>query len=142
MRREAASCEAITLASFLATLLAPLVTGTLIELCGGDDEPINGVSALIGALLEMPGTLAAVWITLYVSANVARNAGWRSFLLIATTAIAGGCVALFRLDAVHHLDVTQHRTGVGVFLVAGAITGWAYEGLISFWDSLLKELAE
>jgi hypothetical protein len=49
--------EAIMLASFLATLLAPFVTGVLINAQSVVGEPIDGISALIGAIIEMPGTL-------------------------------------------------------------------------------------
>jgi hypothetical protein len=135
--------EAIVLASFLATLLAPFVTGVLINVRSGVGEPINGISALIGAMLEMPGTLALVWIGLFVSGRLIPSTRWPAILfLIVTTAVIGGCVALFRLDAIGRLNEWQGRATLGVFMFAGALTGAAYAWLIWFWDGLLRALSE
>jgi hypothetical protein len=135
--------EAIMLASFFATLLAPFVTGVLINAQSVVGEPINGISALFGALLEMPGTLALVWIGLFVSGRLTAGTRWPSILsLIAATAVIGGCVALFRLDAIDRLNEWQGWAALGVFLFAGALTGAAYAWLICFWDRLLRALSE
>ena len=135
--------EAIMLASFFATLLAPFVTGVLINAQSVVGEPINGISALVGALLEMPGTLALVWIGLFVAGRLTAGARWPSILfLIVATAVIGGCVALFRLDAIDRLNEWQGWAALGVFLFAGALTGAGYAWLIRFWDRLLRALSE
>ena len=135
--------EAIMLASFLATLLAPFVTGVLINAQSVVGEPINGISALVGAMIEMPGTLALVWIGLFVSGRPTAGTRWPPVLfLIVATAVIGGCVALFRLDAKDRLNEWQGWAALGVFLFAGALTGAAYAWLIRFWDRLLRALSE
>jgi hypothetical protein len=54
----------------------------------------------------------------------------------------GGCVVLFRLDAIDRLNEWQGWAALGVFLFAGALTGAAYAWLIYFWDRLLRALSE
>ena len=135
--------EAIFLASFMATLLAPFMTGLLIEMLGSATELINGISALVGALLELPGTLALVWISFYVLGRLAHGVNWRCALfLMASAAAVGGCVALFRLDVIDHLNTRQGQIVLDVFLMAGALTGAAYVWLMWFCDRLLKALSE
>jgi hypothetical protein len=135
--------EAIMLASFLATLLAPFVAGVLINARSVVGEPINGISALVGATLEMPGTLALVWIGLFVAGRLAASTRWPAVLfLMGATAVIGGCVALFRLDAIDRLNEWEGQATLGVFLCAGTLTGAAYAWLIWCWDRLLRALSE
>jgi hypothetical protein len=137
------SREAIVLASFSATLLAPVLTGTLIAIQGGPDELINGMSALVGAVAEMPGTLALIWLVFYVSGRLVRGARWPSVLfLIVTALVVGGCVALFRFELTSRLNTSQGQAALGIFLLAGAITGAGYAWLLWFWDRLLMKLSK
>jgi hypothetical protein len=140
--RSRPSREAIALASFLATLLAPFLTGTLIAVLGGPSELIDGVSALMGAVTEMPGTLALVWLVFYVSGRLVRSVRWPSVLfLMVTASVVGGCVALFRFEVTSRLNASQGQAALGVFLLAGALTGAGYAWLVWFWDRLLTKLS-
>lgn len=127
----------------MAALFAPFMTGLIIDALSGPEELINGLSALVGAVLEMPGTLGLVWISFYTFGRLARGVSWQSIvLLLAAAAMVGGCVALFRLDVVEYLDTRRGQIALGVFLFAGALTGAAYTWLIWFWDRVLKELSK
>jgi hypothetical protein len=135
--------EAIVLASFSATLLAPFLTGTLIAVLGGPSELIDGVSALMGAVTEMPGTLALVWFVFYASGRLVRSVRWPSVLfLIVMASVVGGCVALFRFELTSRLNTSQGRAALGVFLLAGALSGAGYAWLVWFWDRLLMRLSK
>jgi hypothetical protein len=137
------SREAIALASFMGTLLAPFLTGTLIAIQGGPGELINGMSALVGAVFEMPRTLALVWLAFYVSGRMVRSLSWPSVLfLIATASVVGGGVALFRFEVTSRLNTSQGQAALSVFVLAGALTGAAYVWLVWFWDRLLTKLSE
>lgn len=137
------SREAIVLASFSATFLAPVPTGTLIAIQGGPGEIIDGMSALVGAVVEMPGTLGLVWLVFYVTGRLVRSVRWLSVLfLIVTAAVVGGCVVLFRFEVASRLNTSQGQVALGIFLLAGALTGAGYAWLVWFWDRLLMKLSK
>ncbi len=137
------SREAVTLAGFMATLMAPFVTGVVLDLVHGDGMPLSsGSLAFVGAIFLLPVTMVLVWAAIGVVGRLACKCGRFSVLvLIACTALIAASVALFEFDVISKLKQSEGRLFLGAFLAAGALTGVVYAGLIEFWDQLLKDLA-
>ena len=137
------SREATALAAFMAALLAPFVTGIMLDLFHGDGMPVfSGSLAFIGAIFLLPAPMFFVWAAIRIVGRLACECGRFAVpILIVCTAFIGACVALFEFDAISNLEQPGSWLLLGAFLTAGALTGAAYAGLIVFWDRLLKELA-
>ena len=142
MLGKGTSREAVILATFLATLLAPFLTGIALDVLhdGGRMPLASGAYAFVGAIFLMPMTMAFVGLAVGICGRLACACGpWSVPMLMFCTSAIGLYVGLFEFEA---FDRPRSWLMLTAFLTAGATTGAAHAALIVFWDRLLKRLAQ
>jgi hypothetical protein len=135
------SLRAIGLAALISALLAPFLTGVVLG------SPYKGIwGALFGgplaflvALSQMPLLIFGVWLAMVMCGCLACEcARWAFPVVVLGTSVIGGCAVLFGMQVIQRVNEPGTLPYVGAFLLAGALTGTIYGGLIVICDRWIK----
>ena len=142
------SLRAIALASIAATLLAPFLTGVVLGVSLGWPKPMAGVIwsgplAFLVAISTMPMQMTVVGVTLALCGCLACECErWAVPILVVGTSLIGIGTVLFGMETILRLEEPGTPRFLMGFLLAGALTGLVYAGLIASCDRLLRRCAE